>query len=219
MKVLVFSDTHLTPRFDTEKYNILKKIISESDRVIINGDFWDGFLCSFSEFVASPWKQLFPLLQQKQTIYIYGNHDTPHLTDTLILNTFTIKQCNQFTLPIGKTTYVFEHGHRLYPIGSNDPDYKSIKLRTKSKIINTSELVASKMSYRVLHKLLLRNNMHIKKNLQKEIKPHHIYVFGHSHAQEEDMNNQFINTGFNRHGIAQYMQIDNNGYYLINKRY
>ncbi len=81
MKTIVLSDTHLYEEFDEKKFNFLKRIISKVDRVIINGDFWDSYICSFSDFINSPWKKLFPLLKTKKTVYIYGNHDKKSLTD------------------------------------------------------------------------------------------------------------------------------------------
>lgn len=66
MRVLVFSDTHLTKAFDDKKCEFLKKIISDSDQVIINGDFWDGYIISFDEFLKPEWACLFPPLKAKK---------------------------------------------------------------------------------------------------------------------------------------------------------
>ncbi len=54
MKTLIFSDTHLTNKPDPKRMAFLKKIINEADRVIINGDFWDGVFISFDQFLSSP---------------------------------------------------------------------------------------------------------------------------------------------------------------------
>ena len=81
MNILVFSDTHLYLPFDGKKFNFLKKIISDSDQVIINGDFFDDYMISFDEFIKSPWNQLFPLLKKKKAIYIFGNHDQEKFSD------------------------------------------------------------------------------------------------------------------------------------------
>jgi len=68
MKILIFSDTHLTSKFDQEKFDFLKKIVNSSDRVIINGDFWDSWFTNFDDFVKSRWNKLFPLLKKKNTM-------------------------------------------------------------------------------------------------------------------------------------------------------
>jgi len=71
MKILVFSDTHLTDRFDQGKFRFLQKIINFSDQVIINGDFWDSWFTNFDDFVNSEWRKLFPILLKKRAIYIW----------------------------------------------------------------------------------------------------------------------------------------------------
>ena len=70
MSIVIFSDTHLY-KFDPKKYNFLKKIISKAEKVIINGDFCEGFLMTFTEFVNSPWNKLFTSLRKKNNIYIW----------------------------------------------------------------------------------------------------------------------------------------------------
>jgi predicted MPP superfamily phosphohydrolase len=84
MQTLIFSDTHLTKGFNRKKYEFLREIIEPVDRVIINGDFWDGYLTSFDKFVNSEWQKLFPLLKEKQTIYLYGNHDKTKWCDSRV---------------------------------------------------------------------------------------------------------------------------------------
>ena len=68
MKILLFSDSHLRIRFEQKKFNFLKRIIYEADKVIILGDFWEGSLETFDRFVNSDWKNLFPLLKEKHTV-------------------------------------------------------------------------------------------------------------------------------------------------------
>ena len=65
-KILIFSDTHLTKRFEEKKYNLLVRLVSSSDRVIINGDFWDSWFVSFKDFLGSKWNKLFPLLRERE---------------------------------------------------------------------------------------------------------------------------------------------------------
>src|SRR3990172_1424130 len=70
MKILVFSDSHLTDKFEEKKFYFLKKIIRQSDFVIINGDFWDGYLTTFNRFISSNWSKLFPLLKLNKILTI-----------------------------------------------------------------------------------------------------------------------------------------------------
>ncbi len=67
--ILIFSDTHLTTKYDRKKFELLSKLIGSSDRVIINGDFYEGYVINFGQFIASPWRNLFPLLKEKKAIY------------------------------------------------------------------------------------------------------------------------------------------------------
>ncbi|HEX7018032.1 MAG TPA: metallophosphoesterase family protein [Patescibacteria group bacterium] len=113
MQIAVFSDTHLTDKFEPQLYQALKKMIESADQVIINGDFWDGFLVSFDAFVNSKWKQLFPLFKKKNTIYIYGNHDPEHLCDDRV-SLFSVTQTLHHDLKVGKYLYKIQHGHLVH---------------------------------------------------------------------------------------------------------
>ena len=112
--ILVFSDTHLYLPFDQKKFNFLKKIISESDRVIINGDFFDGYMIKFSKFIDSPWNQLFPLLKNKKTVYIFGNHDKKEFSDKR-LSLFSDSQVSNYQLPTTHYNLIFTHGDDTRP--------------------------------------------------------------------------------------------------------
>jgi len=83
-KILIFSDTHISRRFSQKKFELLENIISDVDQVIINGDLWDDTKTTFDDFVNSPWSKLFPLLKNKNAIYIHGNHDMQHKSDNRV---------------------------------------------------------------------------------------------------------------------------------------
>ena len=110
MKTLVISDTHLDTTFDEKKYAFLRSIIERADRVILNGDFWEGITISFDDFIKSEWKSLFPLLKQKQTIYLYGNHDRKEYNDERV-QLFSAAQGDSHILKEENTTYHIQHGH------------------------------------------------------------------------------------------------------------
>jgi len=129
MKHLIFSDSHLTDRFEEDKFKFLYRIISQSGRVIINGDFWDGYLTSFDKFIKSPWKKLFPLLLKKKTIYIYGNHDSPDLSDQRV-NLFSIKQTEKYFIVSGEILLRIEHGQNIFKIGDKKLPLFVLELRT-----------------------------------------------------------------------------------------
>ncbi|OGK23395.1 hypothetical protein A3A46_03035 [Candidatus Roizmanbacteria bacterium RIFCSPLOWO2_01_FULL_37_13] len=202
MKILVFSDSHLTDKFEEKKFYFLKKIIRQSDFVIINGDFWDGYLTTFNRFISSNWSKLFPLLKSKKTIYIYGNHDRESYIDRNV-SQFSDLQTHAYRLQLNGTSFIFEHGHRLYPaIDEKLP-------RSLNKIL-TIAVGSILENVSLLQLMLKRVNRIIKKKVKKELGIKEMFVCGHSHYAEFDLKNRFINTGFIENGLAQYLIIDKN---------
>jgi predicted phosphodiesterase len=204
MKTLIFSDTHLSDRFEEGKFVFLKGLIERADRVIINGDFWDGHLVSFDTFLKSPWSGLFPLLKAKQTVYVYGNHDRKEFCDgreTL----FSVSQCARFELVDHGTAYVFEHGNHVLP--SIDE-----RLPLPEPVFTLSTRV-----YTAIEKFITQRTKKttrfwgkfINDSLKKRNRNSHFAVFGHTHFAEFDAPRKFAVTGFIQHGLAQYLLIEN----------
>jgi len=81
MSTVVFSDSHITSKFDRAKFLYLQSIVEPADRVIIIGDFWDGYMTDFTDLLNSKWSKLFALLKSKETFYVCGNHDAAALND------------------------------------------------------------------------------------------------------------------------------------------
>lgn len=208
MKTLIFSDTHLTHKFDKKQFQYLKKIIEPVDRVIINGDFWDSYISNFDKFVTSKWKDnLFPLLKSKDTIYLPGNHDPKELLDKRV-TLFCTSSPSALKVKVGKYTLVIEHGDRVAP----DID------QTISWIINPITSRFASFYFAIGLKLLKKRFLYAKHfytihNTAKEwakdnMKSNEIFVCGHSHISEYNINEKFINTGMIRAGYAQYLLIN-----------
>lgn len=218
MRILIFSDTHLTDRFDKKKYIFLKKIIFSADHVIINGDFWDGYEIYFNQFIRSEWKKLFPLLKKKNTVYLYGNHDKKSLSDQRV-NLFSVKQAQQYSLRSGKLSFWIEHGNKYFP------DWEeTFPIKQPNYFINTCYTIVEKLLFTVFKTKIQTGFLHqfnkkIKKIIQKKIPKDYIFICGHTHAQELDLKNRFINTGIIRHGIGQYLLIENGKLKLKSERY
>lgn len=214
MKILVFSDTHLTDRFEEKKFNFLKKIINQVDQVIINGDFWDGYIISFDKFINSKWQTLFPLLKNKNTIYLFGNHDKKNYSDKR-RSLFSTYQTNQYQQNIAGKNYLFEHGDRLAP--SFDT---LLKTKQESPLAIKAEMIFDwlirKYRRRFINLAYKRVNKTLKKRVEK-LKSKSLFFFGHSHFQEIDLKNNFVNSGLFRSGIAQYLIINNSK--IIAKEY
>lgn len=211
MKTLIFSDTHLSLPFEEKKYNFMRGIIEPADQVIINGDFWENNEISFKRFVASPWKNLFPLLKQKNTIYIYGNHDTERSMDK---NTalFSDIQTYRHTMKLKDKELVIEHGNRLHPYIGDYVQWKKQWQGTITKPYSQVEYLMVRKTGKLYLKLLNeRKNKHIKKRVKGELKDNQIYICGHTHYAEVDKSSRFINSGIIRHGLGQYLVVDSNG--------
>lgn len=215
MRTLVFSDSHLglSKVFDEKKFRFLEGIIKQADQVIINGDFWEGYLLSFKQFKDSPYKHLFPLLKARHTVYIPGNHDFEGIAedDTSI---FSDVKTLHYEMKHGRYNFVFEHGDRQLPI-SKFKKYIPNKIRPKMKnnilwTCNQIEYLAIRKIRKVqaLKPMLKKLNGKIKKTILPTLKPDEIFICGHTHLAEFNLNERFINTGMVKWGLGQYLMIE-----------
>ncbi len=205
MKILVISDVHLTEKFDERKYNFLKKIISSADRVILNGDFWDGHATTFEQFIHSEWKALFPSLKAKKSVYLYGNHDRKTYSDKRV-GLFSNRQSSQYYFVSGNKKFIIEHGNRICPFW--DEGHEKLP-----RLIEPFVLILAIIAVKTLGKYFFKIvsspfNRRIKKVVESVAKKNEVYVFGHTHLAEIDLKNHFANSGFIQDGLAQYMIIE-----------
>lgn len=208
MKILVFSDSHLTDKFEEKKFNFLKKIIDQVDQVIINGDFWDAYLTTFNKFINSPWRSFFPILKKKNTVYVQGNHDKKIYSDKRV-DLFSNYQTTSYKKIIGKTEYIFEHGNSILPAID---DIFNIKLSPiiQKPVKTIHDYLVQKFKKKFLKFAFKRHNQKMKKKIQKNLKNNQVYVCGHTHFAEIDRENQFMNSGIFRSGLGQYLIIEEN---------
>lgn len=113
MKTVIFSDTHFSTTVDEPRLKYLRRLIASADQVIINGDFFDGYLISFDDFIKSGWSKLFPLLKDK-TLYIYGNHDKATHSDKRV-SLFSKKQVLEYDMQSGNVHIHIVHGDQMTP--------------------------------------------------------------------------------------------------------
>ncbi|NTU46184.1 hypothetical protein HGA88_01010 [Candidatus Roizmanbacteria bacterium] len=208
MNVLVFSDTHLTVPFEQEKYNFLVRLIKKADTVIINGDFWDGYLTDYKTFVRSSWVKLFPLLKEKHTVYVYGNHDKASFTNTNQVSQFSDIQTVVYRATIDGTTCVFQHGNRITPFFEELGFYHPPKIVIS--LLNFIEKIMTRVfRNKYIGLISQKYNNKMKRYAKKHLKPGELLFCGHTHCAEFDLQHQFVNTGFIRYGLAQYVWIRN----------
>lgn len=208
MKTLIFSDTHLTQIYDEKFYRFLLKLISSVDKVIINGDFWDGQSLFFNDFIYSEWKKLFPLLKSKETIYIYGNHDRKNYCDSRV-SLFSVKQADNYQLKVGSKMLHIQHGHDIVPFGDKELVPPALTSARMNNLYAYGEYIATRLTGGHFLKIYRIFNKKMKTYIQSHLKENEILVTGHIHAPEFDLKNRYINT-FLRHHRAYYVIIDNN---------
>lgn len=216
MKTLVVSDVHLTHVFDENKYLFLENLFSSYDRVILNGDFWDGFSTRFDRFITSRWSGLFPLLKNKGAIYLFGNHDIREYSDERTA-LFSALQQESFLMKENFTTYHIEHGHVLEP----GVDGLIRLSRNFLKYVNFTAHVVENIFVRLgspQNMIIRQANKGIKRKLKKKQFPHW-YLCGHTHVAEYDKKNKFANSGFIQYGRATYLTIDSSGVELKREKY
>jgi len=204
MKTLVFSDSHLGKNFEERKFKFLTKIITHADRVIINGDFWEGKVISFQNFIYSPWHHLFPLLKKKKAVYIFGNHDNQNLTNAKTY-LFSDIQIKRYELKSNGSVFIFEHGNRFFPTLGE-------KINVKSKTFfdvfeNLENFLVRNFNKKVFDFFGREINGIVKKKVG-ELQPNHYFVCGHTHLAEIDEENRFLNCGLIKHGLGQYLIIE-----------
>lgn len=218
MTTLIFSDTHLTGRFNQRRFNYLVELFNEVDQIVINGDLWDGYLTSFDKFYHSKWNQLFPLLKEKHAIYLYGNHDRAEYSDIRVKE-FSHMQADRFELRLPGFTLQIQHGHGICPtLEMRFPRFPWRKIG-----ITHGSHLGQKLLYGYLRvppsKLSRLMNRKMRAYAQKHLKSDTVLVCGHTHTQERSQDGRFINTGLMTHGVAQYLLVTDGQIQLVNERY
>lgn len=206
--VIVFSDTHFTKTFDKKVYTNICKIIQQADIVIINGDFWDSSYITFSEFIDSEWNTLFPLLKQKKTYYIFGNHDLRHLTDQRV-HLFSHEQTESLTFQSGGQIFHVHHGHWLLPrtaaivrLFKNRPKLLSF-LTWPLDIVGAIHHFFIKKGFQFIASI---NNGFLK-HKEHHLKTTEYLITGHTHTPYVDHVNKYLNTGYFFQGFGSWIEI------------
>ena len=209
----------------------MKKIIREADRVIIAGDFWDGWFLTFGEFIESEWSKLFPLLKEKHTIYIYGNHDIESACDERV-SLFCDKAEHCYDFELGKNSYHVTHGNRICgDIARRNPLlhlYYRILHDKKHKRLNKGFKLFIHFLERVGYLSMGRNvglnsinkvsNRNMKEYATNHLKGTYL-IAGDSHRPEEDIASHYLNSGFINYGHASYVLVDEAGPHLFEQDY
>ena len=218
MKVLIFSDTHLTHKFDIELFDYIAKLVKSADQVIINGDFWDAYLTTFNKFLNSDWKRLFPLLKKKNTVYIFGNHDKKEFMDKRY-NFFSNKQSLDYEFKSGKRDFYVTHGHLIVPTYDNLLFFKNplfVRFFYKLYVYAVTEISLFRTFFLVFDDK--KNNKQlsvIKKHVKDKKQNKQFFIFGHSHVPNLKIHEQFISLGALQKNSKHYCLIEDGYIELI----
>ncbi len=216
---LVISDTHLCDPFEPKKQAFLQKLFSQHDRIILNGDFWEGYWYTFDEFLNSKWSSLFLTLKKKQTIYIYGNHDRENYSDSR-REQFCVQAVWRHEETIGGIRYIFEHGNRLALKFDEKVHMQRVSRIFFIPLYLTEMFIVRILGLKFFHMMFGKLNRKIKRLIKHELKDGEIFVCGHTHVKEYAPGSQFINTGVNKYGFTEYGIIDQSGIMTLHtKRY
>lgn len=217
-KILIVSDLHLTVNFRPKKYEYLRKLFSEYDRIIMNGDFWTAYYNTFDEFLQTKWSGLFPILKSKKTVYLYGNHDRKDWLDGRT-SMFSDLQSDEYVLETGGKRYKIIHGHKYLGDSIATESYltfwRKYKLDFWKYLIETGFLRTFGRYFYLIASLM---NKKVKK-ISREMKDIDYLVIGHTHWGEIDHENKFINSGLIHSGVSNYISIENGNLQMIYKRY
>ncbi len=211
MSLVTISDTHLTNHFDQRKYDKLKSVIESADKVVLNGDFWDGYEVDFDSFYKSKWRDLFLLLKSKNTVYLFGNHDKKEFSDDRIFEFCDIAEQKQIVEYAGKKL-IFEHGDKHVmkldgKLGINRPD------QWQSNITEFLQATFIKIfGLRGFSMLFGRMNGKLKEIVMSQNPDANmIFFFGHVHVAEIDLESHFVNSGIFNYGFAQHVIVTDSG--------
>jgi len=201
-KVLIISDLHLTKKFSPAKFDLIKKVISDCDQLIINGDLWEGFDMSLKDFMSSGWRQLFPILKEKNTVYLFGNHDPK---ETVNYEEFSVLATKAYEFSQNGVDFYVVHG-----------DYFDPTLDMRHPNLSKPLLFIGVVIERWLISTIGRSYLNIYRASNEKMKKWHRnnlsdkwLICGHSHLAELDSATKFANSGiFLRPGIASYLIIE-----------
>lgn len=213
---LIISDLHLTHHFNRRKFEFLRRLFSSVDQVILNGDFWDGYMTTFDKFMRSRWAEIFPLLKSKHTIYIFGNHDAPRFSDSRV-KLFCDQTTHHYQLKLKNKTLRIEHGDEIMlKETSYDP---GLLIKISALVINGIHWFGTKFwgtrFYRIHRVWNTQGKEWVKQNLTDQ----EIIVTGHTHSAEFSPQDKFINSGCVQYGFAQYLLVKDGTIEPMEERY
>jgi predicted phosphodiesterase len=215
MRTIVFSDTHLTDDFDQVQCDYIVKLVQSVDQVILNGDFWDGYLSKYEDFSRS-WQPLLSALASANTLYIPGNHDRLEWISGKA-SAFAKVHDREVRLQLGETCYRIQHGHKI----AHEFDDRHLTLThffarlywivvwlRKNWLLGGLLRLHEQFVSNVLEKQLL---LYARKHAAQS----ECFIFGHTHLTTNLPEQHYLNPGISTNRVFRYISIDEQGYRII----
>ena len=217
-RILIISDLHLSV-FERKTSQFLEKLFSRFDTIIINGDFWDDQYISFEDFISSQYRPLFAVLHQKNTIYLFGNHDMPARMDNRVFS-FCSWAGFRVKLRAGRISAHIEHGHllsqwyvllllRLF-------ENKGWWLWLLTTPIGFLESWAKQRYLKSVREKKQREhhlkslNTYFQKMAKQIVSSTEYFIMGHTHVPQYAAGDHYINLGFSHERHYSYIVVENN---------
>ena len=226
-KVLIFSDTHLTCKFNQKHFEALKGQILKADKVILNGDFWEYIGCHFDKFVKSEWaEKLFPLLKERDTFYIHGNHDRERFMSWENISKIAVDREKDYKFKSGDKIFKVEHGDL---ISWEFDDYHRHISEFFHRFLPTFYLWLMEFEYkknflaRLWHKVMVekrrRDFEKIEKFAKKNQRENYIRIFGHVHRRKHNLKYNFLILGEFKSGKINCIFVENGEIEFVSGEY
>ncbi len=221
MKYLIFSDTHLTDKFDRQKFQFLKKIINAADKIIICGDFYEGALIDIKQLLYSKWGPLLELLKKKEATFIPGNHDP--LSGTNLEESFCSEITDKYAFESNGETFIVQHGHRIVPgLAKFEEKFsRSCKRLLIRAILKLEKFVSIKFGWKTPYIFIYRY-LDLKSALEykrKSIESETYLIMAHLHFPYFHEELKYLNTGYIMHGLGSYVTVENGRAELHKEKY
>ncbi|QQG50329.1 MAG: metallophosphoesterase [Candidatus Berkelbacteria bacterium] len=206
-KVVIISDLHLGKKFNEIKFAQINSAVSPADKLIINGDLWEGFAYTLEEFLTFDWRKLFGLFKNKEAVYLYGNHDREYKNDSRT-NEFSVLTSNEYDFIQNGVTFHVRHGDKLAPtLDMRLPRiayfywFYEIAVKIERFCIQNFGKPFLHIYRKDNEKMIAWKNT----NLPKE----HWLICAHSHLAVVDKENHFANSGIFEPPVATYLVVEN----------
>ena len=206
-KVVIISDLHLGKKLNPEKFDQIKQAVESADKLIINGDLWEGFAYSLGEFLKSSWRKLFPLFKSKDATYLYGNHDRETSNDS---------RTSQFSSSAVRK-YVFKQNGEVFNVMHGDELAPTLDMRLPriayfywfyEIAVKIERFFIRHFGKPFLH-IYRKDNEKMINWKVKNISGDQWLICGHSHLAIINNEVKFANSGIFEPQVATYLNIEN----------